>query len=328
MKADRKIKWGIVATGRIAHLLADALSVIPEAELYAVCSRSNKSAKQFAKSYSIPHFTNDIDKFLALPELDVVYIATPHNFHVEPTLKALNAGKHVLCEKPMGINQVESQKMIDLAQNNKVFLMEAVWMCFFPAIQKALELVASGEIGTIKQIKSDFSFKAEFNPEHRLFNPNLAGGALLDLGVYNIYFSQLICPSMPIEIAGLAHIGSTQVDETSAFVLKYADDIIAQGNCSVVTESTKDAYILGSDGYLHIPQFWNPDKVHVVKGDKTETFAFDRFGNGYTYEILEVHECIRKGKTQSDIVSHQHSLRVIQIMDKLREKWKLRYPAE
>ncbi len=328
MKSSPKINWGIVATGSIAHQFADALAVIPEANLQVVFSRKMETARDFAEEYSVPHFTNRMEEFLATPGLDVVYVATPHNYHIQAVLACLNADIHVLCEKPMGINKTQVEAMVTTARQKNVFLMEAMWTHCYPGMAKVLELVNDGAIGDIRQIKSDFCFRGDWNPKGRHLNLDLAGGSLLDLGVYNIFLSQLICGVYPTKITGDAFIGETGVDEQAAFVLQYPGGILSLASCSVQTETVQEAYIYGTKGHIHIPKFWQPDQIELVKGDKTETFHFKRFGNGYTYEVLEVHQCLMDGKKESSVVPHKRSLEVVEIMDTLRAQWNLTYPGE
>lgn len=327
MKKTKTIKWGVIGTGNISHQFANALSVIDDAEIVSVLSRTPENAAKFATEYNIPYSEHDINTFLSL-EIDIVYVGIPHNYHKEAVLECIKAGKNVLCEKPMGLNASEVKQMVDAAKAQNVFLMEAMWSHFFPAMEKLRELLLENTIGEVRLIKSDFCFRGDWNPTGRHLNKDLAGGALLDLGVYNIYFSQFVMNETPVKITGDAYIGSTGVDEQCAFTLKYKEGQLAISTCSLRTETLQDAYIYGTDGYIHIPKFWQPDAIILHKNNTETKFEFTRFGNGYTYEILSAHACLNDQKKENPIITLEKSLDVIQIMDELRAQWNLSYPSE
>ena len=190
--AERKIKWGILSTGWIAHKFATALRVAGNSEIYAVGSRNLQSAKKFAAEFNIPNAYGSYLELVNDPSVDVVYVATPHNLHLENTLLALDHHKNVLCEKPMGINLKEAAMMISNAREKKLFLMEAMWSRFLPNIIKTKELVDSGEIGKVKLLTAFFSMKSDNGPEHRHYNLELCGGTILDTGIYNVFLSLLL----------------------------------------------------------------------------------------------------------------------------------------
>ena len=190
--SDRKVKWGILSTGWIAHKFATALQVADNSEIYAVGSRNIQTATTFAGEFNIPKAYGSYLELVSDPNVDVVYIATPHNLHLENTLLALDHSKHVLCEKPMGVNLKEVTKVIARAKEKKLFLMEAMWSRFLPNIIKTKELVDSGEIGKIKMLTAFFSVRSEYGPEHRQYNLELCGGTVLDTGIYNIFLSLLL----------------------------------------------------------------------------------------------------------------------------------------
>ena len=320
--------WGIIGTGNIAQKMADALREVKGANLISVFSRTKENAKRFAKSYKLKTYENNIDQFLANKKLDVVYIATPHPNHKSETIKSLKAGKHVLCEKPMGINQKEVADMIDLAKSKKLLLMEAMWTHFFPAIIKARKIIKDGEIGEVRMLDARFSFLGSQNPLDRKLNKELGGGALLDVGIYPIFFAQMLFDDFPVEISGQAHIGKTGVDEISTYLLKYNDGRLAKLASGVSLHTPSNAFIFGTDGYIKIPQFWQPDKIVLHKNGKEKKFKFKRLGNGYTYEVMHFHELLEKGKTESDVISFSKSSDVIQIMDEIRRQIGLKYPKE
>ena len=323
-----KHRWGIIATGNIAKKMAEAIAVLENAEVVAVCSRTIENANGFAKQFNIKKTYDDLNAFLQDDEIDHVYIATPHVMHQNEVVACLNLGKNVLCEKPMGINQAQVEVMSNSALAGGCFLMEAMWTQFFPAIRKMHQLIAHGEIGNVKQIKADFCFHLPISPEHRLLNPNLAGGALLDVGIYTLYFAQCIKNEAPVEIHGTAHLGKTGVDEQSSYLLKYADGCIAQLTSAVQTESPQTAHVIGETGRIEVPMFWNPDSINLHKEGKQHTFDFERLGNGYTYEVIEFQKCIEERKMESDVLPLEQSVEIARQMDAIRKQWGLRYPME
>ena len=323
-----KYKWAIIGTGNIASQMAEALAVIPEAELIAVLSRTKENARVFAEKYNIPHIYTERELFAQSDLFDIVYVATPHTQHFDDTNLCLLHKKHVLCEKPMCLNANQSAVLYELAKAQGCFLMEAMWTRFFPAIIKAKALIEEGKIGAVKQVKADFCFKGPYNAEGRHLNKELAGGALLDVGIYPIYFSQIILEQKPILIQGAAHIGKTGVDEQSAYLLQYDNGIIANLSSAVQTNTIQDAFVYGDEGYIHIPKFWQPDSFTLVKKGKEEVFEFERLGNGYTYEVLEVHKCIEQNMFFSEILTPEKSIEVMAIMDEIRKDWGVVYPGE
>ncbi|MEL7223091.1 MAG: Gfo/Idh/MocA family oxidoreductase, partial [Bacteroidota bacterium] len=186
---SKTYNWGIIGPGKIAHQFAKDLAVVPGARLSAVLSRNMERATAFAANYQAPHAYDQLGDFLACAELDVVYIATPHNSHAEYTMACLNANKPVLCEKPWAMNLTEAHEMVALARAKKVFLMEAIWTRFLPDTKKILSLIEEGVIGEIQSIKADFGFRYEGPDSSRLLNPALGGGALLDIGIYPAFLS-------------------------------------------------------------------------------------------------------------------------------------------
>ncbi len=321
-------KWGIIGTGMIARKMAEAISLIDNAEVSAVLSRTNENAEKFAQQYTIQHTYTNLEEFASSPEFDIAYVATPHNKHKNETIACINAGKAVLCEKPMGVNLSEVEEMIKLAREKDVFLMEAFWTYYFPAMQKAKELVESGEIGKPIMIDAKFCFAGEYDPVDRKFNPELAGGALLDIGLYCITVPQMFFNDNPVEITGMAAKCETGVDESSSYILKYTGNRLATLTSSFKTACHNDAWIFGEKGMIRIPMFWQPDDVYLIKDGKEKKFTFERFGNGYTYEAIELMKYLDANKKESDIFNFQNSIDLIKIMDKLRTDWDMKYPFE
>lgn len=322
-------RWGIMGTGWISTRFAEGLRHVPGARLVGVGSRSQKSASEFAQAYEIPSFHSSYDALANDESVDVVYVGTPHHLHHDCTMMALRAGKHVLCEKPFAINANEAVEMITFARERGLFLMEAMWTRFIPAVVRARELLAAGAIGEARMMTAEFGFRVPFDPKHRLLDLALGGGALLDVGVYPTALAHMIF-GKPVRVAGIAHIGETGVDEQSAWVLGFNGGAIALCSAAIQTETSQRAIINGTLGeiILHKP-FWTPSKLtlHIYGREKTEMELHIQ-GNGYNYQAIEVQDCLRRGSLESAIMPLDETLAIMETMDTLRAQWGLRYPME
>jgi predicted dehydrogenase len=241
----------------------------------------------------------------------------------------LKHGKAVLCEKPFAMNEREVLQMIATAREHRVFLMEAFWTRFLPSIDRVLELIASGVLGDVRHIQSDFGAITRFDPDHRAFNKTLGGGSLLDIGIYPVFLTLLLWGE-PDQISSVPHIGSTGVDESLALIFKYADGRIATLFSSFTVNSTVETHICGTRGRLKLNRWWHcPVPLELTKGEeKPETLQFDYVGNGYNYEADEVTRCLRAGKKESDILPLGFSLRLIKLLDRIRKEMGLVYDAD
>ncbi|WP_420641723.1 Gfo/Idh/MocA family protein [Candidatus Leptofilum sp.] len=324
-----KIRWGILATGDIAGQLAAAINSVPDAVCLAVGSRSQTSADRFGDQWGIPRRYPTYEALANDPDVDVIYIATPHNLHYENMLLCLNAGKHVLCEKALTVNAAEAEACLALAKEKGLFLMEAMWMKFIPSIQQVLAWVANGRIGNIHYVHAHFSFNIPYNPQSRLYDPALAGGALLDMGIYPATLAHLLL-GKPDRILSAAHMGETGVDELNAAIWHYNRGAQAILSSSQRLERPCDAIITGSRGYIHLHEnFWHNQTVTVKEhGGQPETIHIPYEGNGYSYEVHEVHNCLRASKLESDVVPHADTLEIITLLDEMRQQWGLVYPQE
>ena len=326
---NRPIRWGILGTGAIAAAFATALRQVTDATLFAVGSRSQTSADDFAQTHDVGRAFASYAELAADPDVDVVYIASPHNAHFEHTMLCLGAGKHVLCEKPFALNSTQTEQMVALAKHNGLFLMEAMWMRFIPLIIELRRRVDAGEIGQVRMIQADFGFRAPRNPHSRLFNPELAGGALLDLGIYPLAFSALLLGA-PTEITSLANIGTTGVDEQSAYVLKHEGGELSVLASALRTQTSMSAWVYGTDGRIHLPkQFWRAKEMVLYRNEmEPESIHLPYTGNGYQFEAQEVVDCLRAGKTESEIMPLRDSESLMGTMDTIRRQWGLTYPNE
>ncbi len=324
------ISWGILATGAIAHKFADALAVVPDAELSAVGSRAQHTADAFGDEFAIPRRHDTYQALAEDPEVDAIYVSSPHPMHHDHTQLCLNAGKPVLCEKPFALNAREAESMIQCARDRGLFLMEAMWTRYLPAIVQVRQWLADDAIGDVRLVMADFGFRANFNPEGRLLNPELGGGALLDIGVYIVSLASMVYGREPVEITALADIGSTGVDEQTTMAFRYDTGAMAALSCAVRTDTPRKASILGTEGSIHIPTpFYDSETVVLnVSGEEPVVVAPDRVENGFKYEIEEVGRCLREGLKESPSLPLDETLAIVRILDAVRAEIGLKYPGE
>jgi predicted dehydrogenase len=325
-----KIRWGILGTGNIAKQFARGLAVLPDAELAAVGSRSQAGADAFGDEFDVPRRHPSYAALANDPGVDVVYVATPHNLHRENSLLCLEADKAVLCEKPFAINAGQAEQVIALARAKRLFLMEAMWTRFLPALVKIRELLADGTIGEVRMLAADFGFRAPFDPQGRLFDPNLGGGALLDVGVYPISLASMVFGTQPSHVSSMAHMGQTGVDEQAAMVFSYEQGQLAVLSAAVRTNTPQQASISGARGQIRIhTPWWKATTLTLSVQDEQDKVMLLPFeGNGYNYEAVEVMNCLRSSKTESDVMPLDETLAIMQTMDQVRVQWGLLYPME
>lgn len=323
------MNWGIIGMGRIARKFANDLKLLPNAKLHAVASQSLERAQEFGKEYLVPHAFGRYEEIVNCPDLDVVYIATPHVQHCENTILCLRHKIPVLCEKPFAMNLEEAHKMVMTARENQTFLMEAIWTRFIPTIVKAMELVESGIIGEVISIKADFGFKAPFNPEGRLFNRELGGGSLLDIGIYPAFLALLIL-GKPSKIKAFANIGTTGVDEELGAVLQYNDGKLAHLHSTIRSITKTEAFIYGEQGTIHLHTRWHePTGMTLLLQDgRPKPFHFDFKGKGYHYEAEHVMQCLQTGKTESPLLPLDFSLDLMELLDDIRKEAGIFYPQD
>jgi predicted dehydrogenase len=324
---ERTIRWGILGTGKIARKFAAALAGAKHADLAAVGSRSPASAEAFGRDFRISRQHGSYEALARDPEVDAIYIATPHVAHRDNALLCLEAGKAVLCEKPLALNAVQGREMAAAAQRRGVFLMEAMWSRFIPAVAKAKELVTAGVIGELRFLAADFGFRGSPDPEGRALNPELGGGALLDVGIYPVMLAHWLF-GKPAEIVSSVHRGTTGVDETNAMVFRYASGAMAVLASAVNAVTIHEAFLSGSKGEirLHAP-WWRATDLSVLDDMKTlQTLSLPH--RTYAHEADHVRDCLLAGKTESDIMPLADSIAILETLDALRAAWGVRYPAE
>ncbi|GMW01974.1 MAG: oxidoreductase [Candidatus Hydrogenedentota bacterium] len=323
------IRWGILGTGAIAKQFARAIPHTPGAQLLAVASRSQEGADAFGKEFDVPRRYARYEDLVADPEVDVVYVASPHSEHKANSILALQSGKHVLCEKPFCINADETREVVAVAQRQKRFLMEAMWTRYFPAMERVRALIAEGDIGEPRLLSADFGFKSDFDPTSRLFDPNFGGGSLLDVGVYPISLAFMIFGRPAINV-GVAHLGSAGTDEQAGMILGYEKGELAVLHSAIRVETPQEAIINGTAGRIRIHSpWWCPSTITVHReGSEIEAISLPYEGNGYQYEAIEVGRCLREGLLESALMPLNESIAIMECMDSLRRQWGLRYPME
>jgi predicted dehydrogenase len=321
------IRWGVIATGGIATRFADAMSRVDEGQIVAVTSRSADRAAIFADRWGIERRYYD-DSMAGDPDLDVVYVATPHARHADDTIRCLEAGKPVLCEKPFALSAAQARRMVEVGTERQLFLMEAIWSRFLPAYRALTDVLESGRIGAPLQVDADFGFARPIEPSHRLFNPELGGGALLDLGIYPLQLCVLVLGPIS-QIGAVASIGPTGVDERVAASLRHAAGGLGIIKASLTTPLACTARISGTEGWIELPAFMHcPRSLSVHHSGVVETVDCGFEGDGLEFEIAEVHRCLKLGLTESPFIPLSETVALATAMDEMRQQIGLRYPGE
>jgi predicted dehydrogenase len=323
------VRWGILGTGKIARAFATALQGTPGAVLAGVGSRNLDNAQAFAREFGDPPAYGSYEALCAAADIDLVYIGTPHSQHAPNALLALGAGKGVLCEKPFAMNRREAEQVVALARARKLFLMEAMWTRFMPAVAEVKRIVGSGEIGMVRQVTADLGFKAEFGPEHRLYNPDLGGGALLDLGIYPLSIAAALLG--PVDsVRAHAEMGATGVDVQTGFTLRHRDGGLSVCACSLQVRTPCELTVSGELGHVRMnTRFHRTESVSVVLADgASRTVPTPYKGNGYVHEAIEAQRCWRAGLLESPGMTLDETLALMGVMDEIRAQIGLRYSAD
>lgn len=331
----RPLRWGIVATGRIAARVAEDIARLEDAVLQAVSSRCQDNSVDFAERFGFAsHYYDDggtkaFQQLFEDPRVDIVYIATPHGQHYEIAKAALLAGKHVLCEKALTINAAEAADLIETARQRKLFLMEALWTRFLPCINRAWDIIASGELGEIQWIQADIGFPAPYDPASRLWNPAAGGGALLDMTVYPLTWA-LGALGFPQSVTAVGTLNDDGVDTQNALTLSYTHGAQAQLTSSLLASSPRTATVCGSEGWLRSGSpLHNPSELFIQEHmGESRVERFEQVGNGFTYELREVTRCIQEGLLESPTMPLADSLDTMRLFDGVRAQIGVRYDAD
>ncbi len=330
-----KIRWGLLATGRIARTFAAALSASEQNQLKAVGSRSAAGAQAFAQEFPqvADHCHASYAALLADPEVDAVYISTPHSKHAAWAIRALQAGKAVLCEKPLALNHAQCMAIVECARRRQVFLMEAFMYRLHPQMQQVQKLIDAGALGEVRHIEASFGYHAPFDPASRLFSNALAGGGIMDVGCYPLSFARAVAGSEPYNIAAHGHLGKTGVDEWASALLKFNNGVSAQLATAVSAQLGNTATVFGSHGRIHLPKPWLPAddagawSFELTQGADTQTIA-GKNDSLYVIEADHVAELLQNGELESPTLTWQDSLHQALALDNWRREIGLAYTAE
>ncbi|MFJ2647134.1 Gfo/Idh/MocA family protein [Streptomyces sp. NPDC087420] len=332
--AGRAVRWGVLATGGIAERFVTEVGELPDAEIVAVGSRRDASAKEFAGRLGIPRAYGSWAGLVADEDVDVVYVATPHSGHRAAAGLALDAGKPVLCEKAFTLDAREAGELVALAGERGLFLMEAMWMYCNPVIRHLVELVRDGAIGEIRTVQADFGLEGPFPPEHRLRDPALGGGALLDLGVYPVSFAHLLLGE-PDRVQADALLSPEGADLNTGILLGWDSGATALLTCSVTAETPRTATVTGTKGRIEIPAgFFAPDRLVLRRsGAEPEEITAEGLTGagglwGMQHEAVEVMRCLRAGETESPLVPLAGTVAVMRTLDAVRSLIGVRFPAD
>ena len=327
MLPKKQLNWGIIGLGNIAHQFVRDLQLVEEANIVCVGSRSLEKASKFAEQYDIPNYCGSYDEVIANREVDVVYIATPHDSHADIGVKAMNSRKHVLCEKPLAVNKDQVIEMVEASRKNNVFLMEALWSKFNPSIKECLHLVKNGAIGDVNYVNADFTFNIEKDANNRMLNMELAGGSLLDMGIYPVFLAYSVF-GKPEEMHAIARFHETGADLQTSVVMRF-DNGVATVMSGFISQSDMVAKVYGTKGRILIDAPWHETQGYrLIKNGDSRKVELPTAGKGFTYEIIETMNCIYEGYLESQFWSHQHSIDLIEILDEIRLQTGLKYPFE
>ena len=330
MTATGMIRWGVIGPGAIATSFAQAMQEVDDGEIVAVASRSLERASSFADRFDIANRYSTDTELLSDSEVDVVYVATPASRHEEHTLAALEAGKHVLCEKPFALNARQAQRMVDAAQSRGRFLMDAMWSRFLPSYRVLGEILRSGRIGEPLFVEGDFGYRAQtVDPDDRNFKPELGGGGLLDLGIYPVQLSSLVL-GLPEHVVAEGVVGATGVDEVVAAVLRHAGGKLSVIKAALRVGMSCTARIAGTDGWIDIPAFMHcPEWITVTtRPAGAERIDCPPGGSGLRFEIAEVHRCLAAGLTESPSMTLAETVALMSVLDAIRAQIGLVYPGD
>jgi len=327
--AGRSIQWGLVGPGSIARKFARDLRVAEAGSLRSVVGRDLSRAVAFATEYGAEFAFDDLRAIAADPEVDIVYLATPHSAHFATAKTLLEHGKPLLIEKPMTVNAAQARELVKIARSRRIFLMEALWTRFLPAYQQAGRWLTEGRIGEVRGVTSSFCVRGNPDPAARWLNPALAGGGLLDLGVYNLAMTQWVLGPKPDRIGAVANFSATGVDDMISASLGYTPTTLAQFSCGFVAEAENSLTVAGESGRIHVPApFFAAQEVRLLIGDEVEIHRAPFRGEGFEYEIAEAVRCLESGEIESPQMPLADTLATLEVMDEIRARIGLCYPFE
>ena len=333
MDNTQKIKWGIIGAGIIAKQMANALKITPNCQLCAVASKTPSKARMFADENGVENAYN-YQEIVNSKEIDVIYVATTHNFHFDNAKLALEHSKHVLIEKSFTVNANEARELVRIALEKNLFLMEAMWVRFLPNLKMLKSKIQSNEIGEVKVFNISFGGFVGTQYEKRLKNPALAGGVTLDMGIYPISFVCYLLGELPIDIKSMTRFSDLGVDEISNYMFRFPSGCLANISTSYNLKMRNEAIIYGAEGYIEFPQFQAGQRFTILKHEGTNEIKDtievleNNHSNGFIYQVEEVNRCVREGKLESEIMPLNETIGIMAVMDKMRDEWGFIYPFE
>ncbi|MBP5225139.1 MAG: Gfo/Idh/MocA family oxidoreductase [Lachnospiraceae bacterium] len=320
------MKWAILATGNIARRFAATVNAMKEAgedqQVLACASRTIEKSETFAAEFGIPRAYGSYEAMLADPDVEAVYIASPNNLHFEHAVMCLNAGKHVLCEKPFTTAKEDAERLFTLAKEKGLFIMEGFWIRFLPAHQKMMEIVKSGELGKVVFARVDYGFTVSGARKIRKFDPALAGGALLDIGVYNLGFLRMVMGDEdPVSYSVVSHMSEFGTDDFSTIQLVYPDGKSANATTSIGITMPRVASVFCEKGAIHYDDFQVADRITVVpEGGEARTWEFPILYRGFEYQIREVSRCVAAGMNSSDVLKPEDTIAITGLMEDILQE--------
>jgi predicted dehydrogenase len=321
------IRWGIVSTGNIARKMTAELRLLPDARLSAVSSRSSERAQAFADEFGVERAYGSVEDLLADDSVDIVYVATPHAQHAPIVGGALDEGRAVLCEKAFTTSLADAEDLVHRARDRQIFCMEAMWTRFTPIVATTREIITAGGIGDVRTVSADLGFVAPRDPRHRLRDPALGGGAMLDLGVYTVAFAQMVLGE-PATVEVHGSLSQQGVDAEAGLLLGWNGGARALLDTSLLAHQAGTARIVGTEGRLDVPApFHHPTRlVHTVADGSVEVHEREPEGRGYVPMLRAVHDCLREGRTESDVMPLDDTVAVMRILDLAMRQLGVQYP--
>ena len=320
-----KLRVGVLGLGSIFHRVMKGFYKAENCELYAVAARDGERAAQEAAIYGAKRSFGSYDELLACPEVDLIYVATPNGLHREQVLACVAAGKNILCEKSFALDGIQAREMVAAARAKGVFLMEAMWTRFMPAIRTLKEMLDEGKYGPIRHIYGDFSYFAPYDPNRRVYGLPLGGGALLDVGIYPLSISDMLYGGEPVKIQSMSVKAPTGVDARTTVNMEYAGGGTAQFLCGIDAKGTSGLWIYTEKGTIHVPKFWKATCLELPGG---EVMEFQPENEGHHHQFVHVAELIAQGKTESPIMPPDETIRLMDIMTDIRKANGIRYPSD
>ena len=324
-----KVRLGIAGPGRIVHRVMTDLRKAEHIDIAAVASRSLARAEAAAKEFGIPLVFGSYEEMAASDAVDLVYVAVPHPFHCETAKLFLRGGKHVIVEKPFTLNAKEAREVLECARANHRYCMEAMWSRFFPAAQELKRRIDAGELGQLRRVTGDFSFRAPRNYEDRLFKRELGGGSLLDVGVYPLSLICFYMGALPEKVQVLSTQTETGVDGLCSFQVQFKDGAVGQGfgGLEVTTDQVMKLY--GTEAWVELPNMWHPTRFTVHRfGKDPEVCEFAPENEGFHHEFEYAAQAILNGQTDQSVIPQAETLRIMEIMDGMRKEMGVAYPNE